>query len=76
MPGAGRILALLTVANVLNFYDRAIPAVVVEPVRRNLGKPAQDILNAVFKECETFGDARPFDDDATLVIVKHATPPV
>jgi len=48
----------------------------IETVRRNLGKPAQDILNAVFKECETFGDARPFDDDATLVIVKHATPPV
>jgi len=34
---AGRILALLTVANVLNFYDRAIPAVVVEPVRLEFG---------------------------------------
>ena len=48
----------------------------IETVRRNLGKPAQDILNAVFKECETFGETRPFEDDATLVIVKHATPSV
>jgi hypothetical protein len=30
----------------------------------------------VFKECETFGGARPFDDDATLVIIRHATSPV
>ena len=48
----------------------------IETVRRNLGKPAQDILNAVFRECEAFGEARPFDDDATLVIVKHTTPSV
>jgi sigma-B regulation protein RsbU (phosphoserine phosphatase) len=48
----------------------------VETVRRNLGRPAQDILNAVFKECETFGGTRPFDDDATLVIVKHTAPSV
>jgi sigma-B regulation protein RsbU (phosphoserine phosphatase) len=45
----------------------------IETVRRNLGRPAQDILTAVFKECEAFGGPRPFEDDATLVIVKRAT---
>ena len=44
----------------------------IETVRRNLDRPAQDVLTAVFKECEAFGDQRPFDDDATLVIVKRA----
>jgi sigma-B regulation protein RsbU (phosphoserine phosphatase) len=44
----------------------------IETVRRNLGRPAPDILGAVFKECETFGGSRPFEDDATLVIIKHA----
>lgn len=48
----------------------------IETVRRHLGRPAQDILTAVFKECETFGGTRPFDDDATLVIIRHATPAV
>lgn len=48
----------------------------VETVRRHLGKSAQDILTAVFKECETFGGTRPFDDDATLVIIKHAAPAI
>lgn len=48
----------------------------IEAVRRNLGRPAQDILTAVFKECESFGGARPFDDDATLVVIRHATPAV
>jgi len=48
----------------------------VEAVRRNLGRPAPDILTAVFKECEAFGGARPFDDDATLVVIRHATPAV
>lgn len=47
---AGRILALLTVANVLNFYDRAVPAVVVEPVRREFGLTDTEIgiLSAAF----------------------------
>jgi sigma-B regulation protein RsbU (phosphoserine phosphatase) len=48
----------------------------IDAVRRNLGRTAPEILAAVFKECETFGGSRPFEDDATLVIVKHATPPV
>lgn len=43
----------------------------IDIVRRNLQRPAAEILAAVFKECEEFGDQRPFDDDATLVIVKH-----
>ncbi len=45
----------------------------IETVRRNLGRPAPDILAAVFKECEAFGDQRPFEDDATLVIVKRTS---
>jgi len=50
------------------FYGEAR---LIETVRRNLARPAGDILAAVFKECETFGLQRPFDDDATLVVVKH-----
>ena len=42
---------------------------------RSIERPAQEILSAVLKECETFGGPRPFEDDATLVIVKHATLP-
>ena len=44
----------------------------IETVRKNLARPVHDILTAVFKECEGFGGGRPFDDDATLVIVKRA----
>lgn len=44
----------------------------IETVRRNLARPAGEILAAVFKECEAFGLQRPFDDDATLVVVKHS----
>jgi sigma-B regulation protein RsbU (phosphoserine phosphatase) len=50
------------------FYGEAR---LIETVQTNLGRPARDILATVFKECETFGDQRPFDDDATLVIVKR-----
>jgi len=45
----------------------------IEAIRRNLHRSASEILNAVFKECETFGEMRPFDDDATLLIVKRTT---
>lgn len=45
----------------------------IEAVQRNLGRPAPDILAAVFKECEAFGDHRPFEDDATLVMVKRTS---
>lgn len=31
---AYRLLGLLTLANVLNFYDRTVPAVVIEPIKR------------------------------------------
>lgn len=51
-----------------DFYGEAR---LVETVRKNLGRPATEILAAVFKECDAFGDQRPFDDDATLVIVKR-----
>lgn len=44
----------------------------IDTVRRNLARPAGDILAAVFKDCEAFGLQRPFDDDATLVVVKRA----
>ena len=43
----------------------------IEAVRRNLGRSANDILASVFKECEAFGGSRPFEDDATLVIIKR-----
>lgn len=46
----------------------------IEAVRRNLGRPARDILATVFRECEAWGAERPFEDDATLVIVKRADP--
>lgn len=51
------------------FYGEAR---LIETVRRNLGRPATEILAAVFKECDAFGEQRPFDDDATLVIVRRA----
>jgi phosphoserine phosphatase RsbU/P len=50
------------------FYGEAR---LIETVRRNLGRPATDILAAVFKDCDAFGGNRPFDDDATLVVVKR-----
>lgn len=36
-PGAGRILLLLSLVNLLNFFDRTLPAVVNEPIRREWG---------------------------------------
>lgn len=33
----GALLLLLTLANVINFYDRTIPAVVVEPIKTEFG---------------------------------------
>lgn len=50
------------------FYGEAR---LIEVVQKNLSRPARDILAAVFKECEAFGGQRPFDDDATLVVVKR-----
>lgn len=50
------------------FYGEAR---LIETVQKNLTRPARDILSAVFKECEAFGEQRPFEDDATLVVVKH-----
>ncbi len=42
MSAAG-ILTLLTLANVLNFYDRAIPAIIVEPIKAEFGLSDGDI---------------------------------
>ncbi|MFD1149008.1 MFS transporter [Saccharothrix hoggarensis] len=36
-PNAWRVLALLAVANLLNFYDRTVPAIVVEPIKAEFG---------------------------------------
>jgi MFS family permease len=36
-PNAWRIVFVLTLANFLNFYDRAVPAIVVEPVKAEFG---------------------------------------
>ena len=33
----GYLLASLTLANVVNFYDRTIPAVIVEPLKEEFG---------------------------------------
>jgi sigma-B regulation protein RsbU (phosphoserine phosphatase) len=40
-------------------------------VRKNLALGAQDILEKVFEATLAFGDGRPFEDDATLVVVKR-----
>jgi MFS family permease len=36
-PNAWRVLVLLAMANVLNFYDRTIPAILVEEIKREFG---------------------------------------
>lgn len=36
-PNAWRVLTLLALANVLNFYDRTIPAIVIEDVKTEFG---------------------------------------
>lgn len=36
-PNAGRVLALLFAANTFNFYDRAVPAIVAEPIKLEFG---------------------------------------
>lgn len=36
-PNAWRVVALLAVANLLNFYDRTIPAILVEPIKEEFG---------------------------------------
>src|SRR6476620_3047988 len=40
---AWRVVALLAVANTLNFYDRTIPAVVVEPLKAEFGLTDSEI---------------------------------
>lgn len=35
--GAGRILAVLALANLVNFYDRTVPAIVVDPIKAEFG---------------------------------------
>lgn len=42
-PQAGRVLLLLTFANILNFYDRTIPAIVVEPLKAEFGLSDGDV---------------------------------
>ncbi|HCE6397604.1 MFS transporter [Pseudomonas sp. P1B16] len=37
IPNAWRILILLFLANLLNFFDRAIPAIIIEPIRKEWG---------------------------------------
>ena len=36
-PNAWKVLFLLFLANLLNFFDRAVPAIVIEPIRREWG---------------------------------------
>ena len=36
-PNAVRVLILLFVINLVNFFDRAIPSVVIEPIRKEWG---------------------------------------
>lgn len=36
-PNAWRVVGLLAVANMLNFYDRTIPAILVEPIKNEFG---------------------------------------
>jgi sigma-B regulation protein RsbU (phosphoserine phosphatase) len=44
-------------------------------VRRDLGASAQEILDRIFEATLAFGEGRPFEDDATLVVVKRAEAP-
>ncbi|MFM9376997.1 spinster family MFS transporter [Gordonia sp. VNK21] len=36
-PNAGRVLTLLAAVNTINFYDRALPAILIEPVKDEFG---------------------------------------
>jgi MFS family permease len=36
-PGAIRILVVLALANFMNFYDRTVPAIVIEPIKDEFG---------------------------------------
>ena len=36
-PGALRILVVLALANFMNFYDRTVPAIVIEPIKDEFG---------------------------------------
>lgn len=36
-PGAVRILVVLALANFMNFYDRTVPAIVIEPIKDEFG---------------------------------------
>lgn len=49
-PNAWRVLALLFAANLLNFFDRTLPAVVLEPIRRewNLSDFQLGLISTVF----------------------------
>jgi hypothetical protein len=40
-------------------------------VEKNLGSPAEATLEAIFAEAIAFGNDRPWEDDATLVIVRR-----
>jgi sigma-B regulation protein RsbU (phosphoserine phosphatase) len=44
-------------------------------VRKHMAASASDILERTFEATVAFGDARPFEDDATLVVVKRADVP-
>jgi MFS family permease len=36
-PHAWRVVSVLTLANVLNYYDRTVPAIIVEPIKDEFG---------------------------------------
>jgi sigma-B regulation protein RsbU (phosphoserine phosphatase) len=44
-------------------------------VRKHMAASASDILERTFEATVAFGDGRPFEDDATLVVVKRADVP-
>lgn len=48
--GRGKVLLLLFLANLLNFFDRTLPAVVIEPIRRefDLGDFQLGLLSTTF----------------------------
>ncbi len=43
----------------------------LEVVRRERGKPAADVVNAVFTAVEEWSGRRPAKDDRTVVIVRY-----
>ncbi len=43
----------------------------IELIRENPTATADQLVEMLFEACKTFGDGRPWEDDATAVVVKR-----